>query len=62
MLLESKNAVIYGAGGAILAGRTLESIKVAKQIRSAGREAGTAQIDESAHTPDFPSSDQRRLP
>src|SRR5829696_1726689 len=60
MLLENKNAVIYGAGGSIgravafareranvcLAGRTLESLEeVAKQIRSAGGAAETAQVD-----------------
>lgn len=62
MLLENKNAVIYGGGGSVggavafafareganvyLAGRTLESLKeVAKQIRSAGGAAETAQVD-----------------
>jgi 3-oxoacyl-[acyl-carrier protein] reductase len=62
MLLENKNAVIYGGGGSVggavafafareganiyLAGRTLESLEeVAKQIRSAGRAAETAQVD-----------------
>jgi len=54
-----------------LAGRTLESLEeMAEQIRSAGREAETAlidaldetAIDEHADTPDFPRSDQRRLP
>ena len=62
MLLENKNAVIYGGGGSVggavafafareganiyLAGRTLESLEeVAKQIRSAGGAAETAQVD-----------------
>jgi 3-oxoacyl-[acyl-carrier protein] reductase len=61
MLLENKNAVIYGAGGAIggavafasegaknvhLAGRTLKSLEeVAQQIRSPGGVAETAQVD-----------------
>jgi 3-oxoacyl-[acyl-carrier protein] reductase len=61
MLLENKNAVIYGAGGAIggavafasegaknvhLAGRTLKSLEeVAQHIRSAGGVAETAQVD-----------------
>jgi 3-oxoacyl-[acyl-carrier protein] reductase len=62
MLLENKNAVIYGAGGAIggavarafahegakvfLAGRTLTKLdEVAEEIRSAGGEAETAQVD-----------------
>jgi 3-oxoacyl-[acyl-carrier protein] reductase len=61
MLLEDKNAVIYGGGsigGAVarafaregakvhLAGRTFESLEeVAKEIRSAGGVAETAQVD-----------------
>src|SRR5215204_5783971 len=62
MLLENKNAVVYGAGGAIggavarayaregarvfLAGRTLVTLEeVAEDIRSAGGEAETAQVD-----------------
>jgi 3-oxoacyl-[acyl-carrier protein] reductase len=62
MLLEDKNAVIYGGGGSIggavarafaregakvhLAGRTFESLEeVAKEIRSAGGVAETAQVD-----------------
>ena len=62
MLLEAKNAVIYGGGGSIgaavarafaregarvhLAGRTLETLEeVADEIRSAGGEAETAQVD-----------------
>jgi 3-oxoacyl-[acyl-carrier protein] reductase len=62
MLLEDKNAVIYGRGGSIggavarafaregakvhLAGRTFESLEeVAKEIRSAGGVAETAQVD-----------------
>jgi 3-oxoacyl-[acyl-carrier protein] reductase len=61
VLLENKNAVIYGAGGAIggavafasegaknvhLAGRTLKSLEeVAQQIRSPGGVAETAQVD-----------------
>src|SRR5687767_3787816 len=62
MLLGNKNAVIYGAGGAIgraaarafaregarvfLAGRTLENLEeVAKEIRSTGGVAETAQVD-----------------
>jgi 3-oxoacyl-[acyl-carrier protein] reductase len=62
MLLENKNAVIYGGGGSVggavafafareganvyLAGRTLENLEeVAKQIRSAGGAAQTAQVD-----------------
>jgi 3-oxoacyl-[acyl-carrier protein] reductase len=62
MLLENKNAVIYGAGGSIggavarafaregatvfLAGRTLATLEeVAEEIRAAGGEAETAQVD-----------------
>jgi len=54
-----------------LTGRTLESLEeVAEQIRSAGREAETAQIDAldekalagHADTPDFPCSEHWRLP
>jgi len=62
VLLENKNAVIYGGGGSIggaiarafaregarvfLAGRTLTTLEeVAKDIRSAGGVAETAQVD-----------------
>ena len=62
MLLENKNALIYGGGGSIggaiarafaregakvfLAGRTLTTLEeVAKDIRSAGGVADTAQVD-----------------
>lgn len=62
MLLEKKNAVIYGAGGAtggaiarafasegakvFLTGRTLASLEaVASEIRAAGGQAETAQVD-----------------
>lgn len=62
MLLEKRNAVIYGGGGSIgravalafaregasvhLAGRTMESLeRVASEVRSAGGEAETAQVD-----------------
>jgi 3-oxoacyl-[acyl-carrier protein] reductase len=62
MLLEGKNAVIYGGGGAIggavarafaregarvfLAGRTLSKLDaVADDIRSAGGQADTAEVD-----------------
>jgi 3-oxoacyl-[acyl-carrier protein] reductase len=57
MLLEDKNAVIYGGGGSIggaasekdlfpLAGRTRVKLEeVAEQIRSAGGIAETAQVD-----------------
>jgi 3-oxoacyl-[acyl-carrier protein] reductase len=61
MLLENKNAVIYGGGSVgsavarafaregarvFLAGRTLESLEeVAQQIRSDGGVADTAQLD-----------------
>ena len=62
MLLENKNAVIYGGGGAVggavarafaregakvfLAGRTVASLdRVAHDIRAAGGEAETAEVD-----------------
>jgi 3-oxoacyl-[acyl-carrier protein] reductase len=62
MLLEDKNAVIYGGGGKVgsavarafaregarvfLAGRTLATLEaVSEEIRSAGGEAETAQVD-----------------
>jgi NAD(P)-dependent dehydrogenase (short-subunit alcohol dehydrogenase family) len=62
VLLEKRNAVIYGGGGSIgravalafaregasvhLAGRTMESLeRVASEVRSAGGEAETAQVD-----------------
>ncbi len=58
MLLEDKNAVIYGGDGSVggavaregahvfLAGRTLVSIEgVAEEIRSAGGAAEAAQVD-----------------
>ena len=62
MLLENRNAIVYGGGGSIggavacafgregarvhLAGRTRDSLeRVAKEIRSAGGLAETAQLD-----------------
>ena len=66
VLLENKNAIIYGGGGSIggaiarafaregtkvfLAGRTLTTLEeVAKDIRSAGGVAETAQDVDRAH-------------
>jgi NADP-dependent 3-hydroxy acid dehydrogenase YdfG len=58
MLLENKNAIIYGAGGAVarafaregarvfLTGRNLSAIDtLAKEISAAGRGAETAAVD-----------------
>jgi NAD(P)-dependent dehydrogenase (short-subunit alcohol dehydrogenase family) len=58
MLLETKNAVTYGGGGAVgrafaregarvlLAGRTLAKLdRVAEEIAAAGREAEIAEVD-----------------
>jgi 3-oxoacyl-[acyl-carrier protein] reductase len=58
MLLEHKNAIVYGGGGSVggavaregakvfLAGRTRESLEeVAKEIAAAGGVAETAQVD-----------------
>ena len=61
MLLENKNALVYGAGGKIgaavarafaregatvfLAGRTLTTLEVAAEISAAGGTAETAEVD-----------------
>src|SRR5688572_5637244 len=54
MLLEGKNAVVYGAGGSIggavarvfLAGRTAAKLEaVAEDIRAAGGRADVAEVD-----------------